>query len=142
MIVRPWAEFTSDLPEDVIEDDEGFVETGGRSVIHAIAEILAKIGCDVEAPRYADEHGWDLSFRRNGRWLWCQVTLIEGYIFIMEGPAVFPIFQSKKAKANYREALTLFADAIAKDPRFHDVRWYLPDDVLRDRPGAKRPIEE
>ena len=25
MIVRPWAEFTSDLPEDHIEDDEGII---------------------------------------------------------------------------------------------------------------------
>ena len=141
MTRRSWAEFRSDLPEDVIEDDEGFIERGGRGVTHAIASLLEQLGCQVDPPIYADEHGWEIDFHWRGRRLWCQITLIEGYIFVMEDPAWFSK-RSKKNKAIYFDILTRFAEALSADHRFDNIGWYLSNDLLGGGPGAKRPVSD
>ena len=46
--VRRWAEFASSLPTDLIEDRDGIIQNGGKSVAAAIGEILRGLGCDVE----------------------------------------------------------------------------------------------
>lgn len=139
MIILPCAEFESDLPEDVIEGEDDFIETGGRSVAFAMAEMLRGFGCSVEPPEYAGDHGWELYLNWRKRRFWFQITLIEGYILMTEDRA----FLSRRLKKNrqiYGQLLTQLAVALDGDPRFHNIRWRVADDVLSDKPGAARPV--
>src|ERR1700744_537346 len=136
MIIRPCAEFTSDLPEDIIEGDDEFIETGGRSVTVAIAELLTGIGCVVEPPEYGGDHGWYLAFVWRKRRFWFEITLIEGYILQTEDSSFFSKHW-KKNKEIYAEMLTQLAGALDKSPRFHDIRWYAKDELMGGGPGMK-----
>lgn len=120
--VRFWAEFGSSLPTDLIEDDNGFVQLGGKSVAEAIAEILRGLGSDVEQPRNAGDHGWDFVGQVRGAHIWGQVTLIEDYIFIFDRRPTFPNWFQRDPPALF-ETLGALAAAMAKDERFSDVRW-------------------
>ena len=140
MIIRQWAEFTSDLPDDFIEDEHDIIQYGGKSVAAAIGEHLRALGCEVSEPIYADEHGWELDIVAGKRKLWCQVTQIEKWLITFEqAPVLFDFF--KKIRPEYLDMLSRLADALAADPRFHDVRWFAPDEVHTEAPGAERPIE-
>jgi hypothetical protein len=139
MIIRPCAEFTSDLPEDVIESETDFIETGGRSVTEAIAGLLKDFGCTVDPPEYAGDHGWELYFRWRGRRVWAQITLIDGYIFMTEDLSWF----SKHLKRNkliYADALTRLAEALHADPRFHNIHWCFADELTCHKPGMAMPV--
>lgn len=132
--VRRWAEFTSSLPTDLIEDDDGFIQYGGKSVAEAIAEILRGLGCVVQQPQHAYEHGWDFKVLKEGVRFWCQVTLIHGYIFIFDNPSFIDKWLNRDPP-EYFEVLGALAAAMAKDPRFFDVRWAreaLDDDAVSD----------
>jgi hypothetical protein len=140
MTVRPWAEFTSELPDDLIEDETGIVQYGGRSVAEAIVEILRGIGCEADPPIYAHDHGWEIEARCGKRRLRGQVTQVEGYIFNLEDPSWFS-GRLARNRAIYLDVLSRLAEALARDARFHDVRWYVNDDVLSGKEGAARPVE-
>jgi hypothetical protein len=138
MPVKPWAAFSSDLPEGVVEDDRGgFVEYGGKSVTYAIAEMLTGLGCLVGTPRDAGEHGWDIEFKYEKRSLWCQITLIEDYLFVMEDVTPGASWHCKDHP--YIQILTRFAEVLAADSRFHNIRWGTGDDLL-DGPGDTQPV--
>ena len=139
MIILPCAEFVSDLPEDIIESEDDFIETGGRSVTWAIADMLKGFGCTVAPPQYAGDHGWNLSFKWRKRLYWFEVTLIDGYILQTSDNSFFSK-RLKKNKEIYAEMLTQLARALDEDPRFHNIRWYSKDDLLRGGPGAKSPV--
>lgn len=143
MNLKPWAEFASDLPDDHIENDEGteIVQFGGKSVAAAIGELLEGFGCTVSPPIYADEHGWELDVKFNKRNLWCQITFLDGYIFVFQENYFLPRIW-KRYHPDYLNLLMKLADALAQDSRFHNVRWYSNDQVLSGAPGALRPIEE
>ena len=141
MTVKPWAEFTSDLPDDVIEteDGSGFIQYGGKSVAAAIGEILTRLGGVVSPPIYADEHGWELDAVFGKRRLWGQITLIEGWLFVFQDPAFLPKLLGRPHPI-YLDVLTRLADELARDSRFHNVRWYSSNQVLSGLPGDKTPV--
>ena len=139
MKVKPWAEFTSDLSEDHIEEDDEIVQFGGKSVAAAIGEILTRLGCVVSAPIYAHEHGWELDIALGKRRLWAQVTLIEGWIFVFEDRSFLPKLL-RLPHPIYLDVLTRLADELGQDSRFHNVRWYSNDQVLSGLPGAETPV--
>ena len=120
--VRRWAEFASTLPTDLIEDDHDIVQNGGKSVAAAIGEILGGLGCDVDPPRYAGDHGWDFAVRAKGARFWCQITLIEDYIFLFDYPSAIAKWLHREPPA-YFETLGALAAALARDARFSEVRW-------------------
>jgi hypothetical protein len=135
--VRHWAEFASSLPTDLIEDDHDIIQNGGRSVAAAIGEILTGLGCDVEPPRYAGDHGWDFCGQIRDAEFFCQVTLIEDYIFLFQRRSEFPSWFQRHPPALY-ETLRALAAAMAKDERFSNVRWvYEP---LGDETGVVDPL--
>ncbi len=139
--VFPWAEFTSDLPDDVIEDDGGdFLQYGGKSVAGAIAEILAGLGATVTVPEHRAEHGWDFFATYRGRGVWCQVTLIGDYVFVMEETkSIFT--RGEPLRPEYLELLSRLAEALDADARFHDVRWLAQDQVADPtEKGYARPV--
>jgi hypothetical protein len=141
--VRKWAEFSSDLPEDVVENEEGtgFIQYGGKSVAEALAAALVRIGCEVDQPRNAEEHGWDMHFRHQKRRLWCQVTLIEKYLLVVED-----ISWIRAVIGGYHPALVdllrRLGEELARDPHFHDVRWFRSDEVHSGIAGSKAPVTE
>jgi hypothetical protein len=142
MIIRPCAEFTSDLPDDEIAYEAGthVVQFGGKSVAEAIAHMLKGFGANVDSAPDAELRGWMLKFGWQGRRLLCLVTLFEGgYVLLTADTARFSR-SWKKNRAIYGDALTRLARALEADPRFHDVRWYSPPDLLGGGPGKQRPV--
>lgn len=139
MRIRNWATFTADLPDDQIEDGPEIIQYGGKSVMEAIAVMLTRLGCVVGQPTHAHEHGWELNVDFGKRRLWCQVTLIEGYLFVLEDPSFFSKLLGRQ-DPRYLNLLTRLAEELGRDPRFHDVLWFYHEDVLSDVPGAKEPV--
>jgi hypothetical protein len=137
--VRRWAEFASDLPEDQIEDENDIVQFGGKSVAEAIHEVLGRLGCERDPVTYAHEHGWEFNFRYKKRRLWCQVTLIEDYLCVVEDTSFFDKLFGRH-HPDYLEIMTNFSRELAQHPRFRNVRWYFDHQVQSDAPGAKEPV--
>ena len=142
MKVRPWAEFTTDLPDDQIEDSERIVQFAGKSVAKAIMGVLIECGCEVSEPIHAHEHGWELDIiageqRRN---LWCQITLIDKYILVFEQNSWIANAFGRYSSV-YLDMLTRLAAVLAQDQRFHAVRWYTSDELHTQASGASLPVE-
>ncbi|NEX91545.1 hypothetical protein [Caulobacter sp. 17J65-9] len=136
--VRRWAEFASDLPEDQIEDEHDIVQYGGKSVAEAIHAVLEGLGCAMEPVTYAHEHGWEFCFSYEKRYLWCQVTLIEEYLVVVDDRTFFG--KALGYHPAYQEIMTKLARALAEHPRFSNVRWYFDHQVHSGEPGAKEPV--
>jgi hypothetical protein len=132
MIVRPWAEFTTSLPDDGIENETGFIQWPGKNVAEALAEILAGLGCtDVEI--FDLEHaGYDVGFRLGKLVLAARVTVIDNPLIAF----------GRKRQPEYLDFLKRVSDALAKDGRFQNLRWFTDDEVLTGVKGAKSPLEK
>ena len=78
MRLRPEAEFRTELPDDMVEDDTDIVEFGGRGVTEALGKMLVSLSYEVSAPIYAGEQGWELDARVRGRRFWLQVSQVDG----------------------------------------------------------------
>lgn len=139
MIVRSCATFTTDLPDDHIEEGAEIIQFGGKSVAEAISDILTRLGCTVAPLRYADEHGWELDIKFGKRSLWCQVTFMDFYLVFFEDKSWINDFLGRY-HALYLDVLTRLAQELGDDPRFHDVSWFLRDEVLTGVAGSKEPI--
>jgi len=138
---RPCAEFQADFPDDQIEDETGIVQFGGRGVAEAIVLMLRGLEYETSAPEDQQEHGWDFNVRsRDGR-VWLQISDL-GDGFILQS-AFYPRFSlSGKPWLAYADLLTRLNAEVAKDSRFHDVKWQWEKDLLSGAPGAKEPAAE
>ena len=139
MKIRPWAKVTSSLPSDEIETEDGrdFVQYGGKSVAEAIAEDLRALGCTVETPTHAHEHGWECSFEFEGRHLRFQVTLIDDYyLFLDDG--VF--LRHQWAHPTFAAFMRLVGPTLRRDDRLENLRWYVH--AWGDVDEAQDPIDE
>lgn len=141
MKIRPWAEFTADLPDDHIEDGGKIVQFGGRSVAGAIGDMLTLKGCEVSEPIYLDENGWGLHITAEKRRLWCQVTLIDGYVMVLEQNSWIAEVLGRLHPA-YLRVLRQLGSALAADPRFHTVRWYTSDELHTGAQGVPSPVDD
>ena len=139
MIVRSCATFTTDLPDDHIEDGAEIIQFGGKSVAEAISEILTRLGCAVAPLRYADEHGWELDIKFGKRSLWCQVTFMDFYLVFFEDKSWINELLGRHHHL-YLDILKRLAQELGQDLRFHDVLWFLRDEVLTGVAGSKEPI--
>ncbi len=140
MKVRPWAEFTADLPDDHIEDGDRIIQFGGKSVAKAIRDILIGFGCEVSEPIYGHENGWELDIvaGEKRRRLWCQVTLIDKYAIVFEQNSwVAEAFE--RYHPTYIDLLLRLGETLTDDARFHDVRWYTNDELHTHALGASHP---
>lgn len=140
MELRPCAQFRSTLPSDRVEDDERILRQGGRNIAKAAAELLRKLGCEVEEPEDAGDHGWEFNLRRGDRKLWCQITEIEDYLLLLEEPRGWSLFRKKGPTPEYLDVLRGLAREMAADPRFVDVRWMTSDQAFTDHPGSADPV--
>lgn len=140
MQIRPWAEFDTDLPLDYIEDDDGeLLQYPGKAVSEAIAKMLEGLGCEVDVPQHAHEHGWQFSFKSRKQNLWCQVTYIERWLLVCEARGGF-FGTSRKAEEEEVTVLTGLNAALSADLRFSNLRWYTNEEVHTDFPGAEAPV--
>lgn len=142
MLIRPWAEFTSDLPTDEIENEDGtdFIQYPGKSVAEAVHEILGRLGCELLPVTHAHEHGWEFNFEYKKRRLWCQVTLIEKYLLVVDEISMLRKLFGRPPHADYLEILSRLAQEMARDPRFEEVLWYASHQVHSGAPGARSPV--
>jgi hypothetical protein len=143
MRFRKFAEFSSDLPTDLIEDEDGgdFLQYGGKSVAEALREMLGRLGCRLEPLDYAGEHGWEFRFRFRKLKLWCQVTLIEGYLVIFKDKSArWRVFHTDHP--DFMEILVRLNDEMTADGRFHEIGWFAQEEVLSRVEGAKSPVAE
>ncbi|WP_421932637.1 hypothetical protein [Phenylobacterium sp.] len=140
MRILPLAEFTSDFPEDGIEDDDGVLQFGGRAVTEAIVDILKGFGFRVSPPEY-DEHGWGFDFYASERRFWCQVTALDTFLFSCDDVSrtLMDKILKRPPNAIYIDVMTRLGEALGRHPRFHHVRWYV-DDSSRS-PGAASPVK-
>jgi hypothetical protein len=138
MKVRKWAEFSSDLPDDCV-DDGHIVRYCGKSVAESVAAILVRLGCTVAPPRYDDAHGWELDLSYQKRRLCCQVTLVEKYLLNVDD-----ISWVRAIIGGYHPALVdllrRLAAAMNEDPHFRKVRWFRADEVHSGAEGAREPV--
>jgi len=74
--------------------------------------------------------------------LWCQVTLIENYLFFFEESSRSLISKLRgRHDTLYLDILTRLAQELGCDPRFHDVLWFRTEDVMQtDVPGTTEPV--
>jgi len=128
MIVRPWAIFKADFPDDMIEDEHDIVQFGGLGVAEAIGEILTQMGCLVSDPIYGELHGWGLAIQVRSRDLWCQITDggdQEVRLYIEALSWLDKIL--RRCNPAYIETLEKLHAALTSDPRFDQIQWFALD---------------
>jgi hypothetical protein len=139
--VREVAQFRTDIPYDGIEEDDEFVQYPGKGVTEAVAEILRRLGCEVEGPISADFKGWELAVSAQGRQLRCRVGYIEDVILSFWDPSWINELLHRHHPV-YLDTLTRFAEALRADSRFHDVRWCKGEHVGLPVTGAADPVSK
>jgi hypothetical protein len=148
MRVKPWVAFTTDLPDDQIEDGHNnIVLFGGRNVAAAIGEVFTRLGCKVADPENAGENGWEfaLTYQESHRF-WCQVNSTSYPVFrlLFEDMSRRP--RAAPNAAAYAELAVKLTAALRNDPQFHDVTWWSakegpPEDEI-DLAEAKKQARE
>lgn len=133
--VRRYAEFRADFPDDCIwnADETDVVQTGGKAVAEAIADILSSFGCVIEELEDHVGHSWDCRFSYEGLVLWFHVVGWGDYIFILEEPP-----RARPDYALHLHLLLKLNEAMRRDGRFHDLRWY--EDERPRREGFDVPV--
>ena len=139
VIVRPWVEFNSSLPTDTIGDEHSVLRVGGKTIAEEIGKILVRLGCAVEEPEYANEHGWVFNAVVEGRNLYCQSTDVGHFLLLIEDKPYLGWFR-KRPNLVYWDILAKLADELGRDGRFWDILWGTSDSVMSRDPGAARPI--
>lgn len=140
MNLLPLAEFTSDFPEDGVEDKDGVLQFGGRAVTETIVDILKGFGFRV-SPLEFDEHGWGFDFWASERRFWCQVTALDTFLLSCEDLSrnLTDKFFKRPPNAIYIDVMTRLGEAMGRHPRFQKVRWSADDSVRS--PRAASPVQ-
>lgn len=135
MSLRPEAEFRTTLPEDGVEDEAGFVEFPGRSIMEAIGAMLSVLGYEVPAPIHAGEHGWELDVRAKGRRFWLQVTWMGESDCILS--TMDMTWQFWRTQPSFEEFLTQLDTALREDARFSQIGWFRD---WKDKTRSPHPV--
>jgi hypothetical protein len=116
--------FTTTLPDDQVEDGHDIVVFGGRNVALAIGQILTELGCGVDEPYAAGEHGWEFLLTFRGRHsFWCRVTSFHPAFNLLFDHSGGRPAAAKNAGA-YAELATKLATALSADRRFENISWW------------------
>lgn len=135
MIIRPEAEFQTELPYDAIEDETDIVEFAGRGVTEAISALLTSLGHRVSEPIHAGEHGWELDVWVRGRRFWLQITRMEGADCNLIAKDM--TWQLWRTRPSFQEFLTQLDAALRGDGRFDRIAWFKD---WRDKSRSPHPV--
>jgi hypothetical protein len=131
--VRRCAEFRADFPDDHIwneDEPDDVVQTGGKAVAEALADILRSFGCTIEELEDNPGHCWDCCFTYEGLVLWFHVVGSERCIFVLDEP-----LRAQRGYDRHLEVLLKLNEHMRRDGRFHDLRWY------EDGRGSREPFD-
>jgi hypothetical protein len=119
--VRRYAEFRADFPDDHIwnDDETDVVQTGGKAVAEAIADILKGFGCTIHEMEDNVGHCWECYFSYEGLGLWFHVVGLDDYIFELQEPP-----RARPDYALHLHVLLKLNEQMRRDGRFHELRWY------------------
>jgi hypothetical protein len=135
--VRRYAEFRADFPDDHIwdEKEEDVVQTGGKAVAQAIADILVGLGCTIHDLDDNVGHCWECCFSYQGLALWFHVVNLNPCIFTLDEP-----HRATPNIARYYHVLLNLNEQLRRDGRFHDLTWYSYEDGRVGKEGFEIPI--
>ncbi len=135
--VRRYAEFHADFPDDWVwnADETYVVQTGGKAVAKAIADILAGFGCVIGELEDNVEHCWECSFSYEGLPLLFRVVDLQPCIFILEEP-----HRARRDYALHLHVLMKLDNELRRDGRFHDLAWYAHDGVHTGKEAFDVPV--
>lgn len=126
MTIRQIADFNADFPDDAVwdENDEPVV-LGGRGVAETVAIYLAGFGCDVSAPEHTPPYGWRFEARGGEARVWIQVTdLTDNIVLATKDNRPFLERVFKRANAEHATLLMKLHQALARDVRFSNIKWW------------------
>jgi hypothetical protein len=139
--IRPCAIFHADFPDDQIEHGRDIIRFGGRGVTTAIAGMMADLGYSVSKPEHEGEHGWTFEVNDNGRRLGFQITNIDDDEFLLISEQAYYYEKTAGRRTPFHtEGLNHLNSALARDPRFRDIRWYLREELFAGFPGEAAPV--
>lgn len=144
MKVMPWAEFTGDVLYDAIETADGrdFIQWPGKAAAEELMIMLIRSGYGV-TPLICLEHaGWEFVIDACDRNVRCRVTYIEKCLVVFSDDSWFSKLLNSSAHPTFVKLLKRIGEAMANDPRFHDVRWFSDDEVLEDKEGSISPVSD
>lgn len=141
MIVRSVACFDSSLPEDCVEDEEGWpLQPPGRSVADAIAEILAGLGFPVHyGPEPRNDFCWDLVVVSGRQRYPVVINSADRYYLSLKHDSWIDKLLGRDPPA-FLDLLRRFAHALAADARFSNIEWFVRG--RNNVPGASFPFDD
>jgi hypothetical protein len=135
-----WAQLSSNLPDDQIEENGEIVRFGGVGACEAIAETLTGMGFEIEGPLEAGLNGWELYPKKGKLKVWMQITDFGDGTHLL-GVEELKLFRSRARRRWFVEqVLVPFNGALRKNEKFTDVAWIDPNDVLEGG-GAYSPAD-
>jgi hypothetical protein len=137
VIVRRHAEFRGDFPDDQIwhDDETDVVQTSGKNVAEAIADMLAGFGCTIHELEDNVGHCWECYFSYEGLGLWFRVVGLDTYIFVLQEPP-----RARPDYALHLQVLLNLNEHLRRDGRFHDLQWYDDDDRRVSKEAFDVPV--
>ena len=118
---RRYATFRADFPDDHIwnDDETDVIQTSGKAVAEALAEILSGFGCLIHELEDNVGHCWECYFSYEGLGLWFHVVGSDDCIFVLDEPP-----RARLDYAVHLHVLLKLNEEMRRDGRFHDLRWY------------------
>jgi hypothetical protein len=135
-----WAQLSSNLPDDQVEEDGVITQFGGLGACGALAVTLGAMGFAAGEPYQAGLNGWVLYPERRGLRVWMQITDFGDGTYLL-GVSERRMFRSADRRRWFvQEFLVPFNEKLRKNETFTDVSWIDPNDVLEGG-GAYSPAD-
>jgi hypothetical protein len=139
-MMSKWAQLSSNLPNDQIEEDGEIIRFGGQGACAAITETLVSMGFEVERPIEAGLNGWELYPKKGKLKLWLQITDFDQGNYLL-GVRELKLFNSDRRRRRFAsEVLVPFNEELRKNDKFSSVAWIDPNNVLEGG-GAYSPTD-
>ena len=133
-----WAQFTSNLPDDQVEENGSVVRFGGLNVCTVLADMVRGMGFEVEGPYEAHLSGWEIFAKKRKLSLVVFITDLADSIFLL-GTGEVRIFNSDRRRKWFAEEILVpFNEELRKSEFFTQMGWINPDHA----PIQKEPSRE
>lgn len=149
MKVRPWAAFDADFSKEELEIKGDLTVVGAKEVAEAIAATLRQLGCETEEVDFLGPSGWGFNAEIGRVSIWCQVTIIEKFLALIDDRTysidkfLDKIFRKYNQHDHvYQDLLSRVNAELSRHPKFHEVRWFAAEEVETDFEGAASPISD